>query len=273
MSTRIQSAVLAGLVLAAHPGGEALEAQQPPPRTQLPSSGTPTTSGPGGDQRGYTFSNQDPTYLSFLDQSDRPRNSIVEGWILDPDGEPLKGAKVVVTGLDDTLTEKTKTKRGGYFRFEMPLRGGRRWTNLHNHSREPLDLAVETKSGDSIAVKVYLTELVRVTLASRPEDRVHALLTGKVAAESGEPIEGASVTIVDPLDPDFRRQVESDEEGRYSVLLIDAPANAQVIVSEPGGSELETPLELDAMDSLHLVGVGEKDFELATRASPPSSSP
>jgi hypothetical protein len=196
-----------------------------------------------------------------LDELDLPTCSLIAGWVVDETGRGVKGANLTLTGLNNAVLLKSKTGRKGYFQIEASPKTTAVILDRH---RWHLHLSATKKGQEAVQSKVFAGEIARLTLAPRSDGGVHALLTGHVRTKEGKPVAGATVVVFDPENPAFVRQAEADRQGRYALLLINAPASTEVAVTKPGSVRLQAELEFDPMLSEHVVGLARKDFELVS---------
>jgi tetratricopeptide (TPR) repeat protein len=104
-------------------------------------------------------------------------------------------------------------------------------------------------------VLVAVLALLAATASAGPQARI----AGIAVDTSGEPIAGATITITSELLPKFNKVTETDAEGQFKVLILDATYTYLFTVTAPGYLEVQQEIK---------VPVGTNDnfftFELAT---------
>lgn len=157
----------------------------------------------------------------------------VSGTVTDGAGDPVEGATVSAAG-----TETTTDASGAY---ELQVPGGAQDVMVEADGFESATESVEVVAGSTTTLEVELTRV--------------ATVSGTVTDESGNPVEGATVSAGDA-------EVTTDASGAYEIQV---PGDTQELAVEGDGFESVTEsLDVQAGGTatvdIELTSAGEPDF-------------
>ncbi|MEM9487564.1 MAG: carboxypeptidase regulatory-like domain-containing protein [Myxococcota bacterium] len=163
----------------------------------------------------------------------------VSGKVVDPQGQPVAGAKVLYGGASewaqraDPRRDAMTTDNDGRFRFDALPAGSFRFTARHE-DYAPGSSELTTLDGS--------TETNELVITMEPA----AVIIGKVVSQSGEPIPSARVRVLVQTRGVNRarpRQTYSDDSGAFRIGGLPRKGLELVALHESGSSEI-TPVDM-----------------------------
>lgn len=106
-----------------------------------------------------------------------------------------------------------------------------------------------------------LSLLVALTAVTSALAGIQGYIKGRVTDASGKPIANAVITITSNEMPDFKKVVDTKEDGSYAVLILDATRHYLFHVEAAGHLAVEEPVKIDAGSTDNVF-----DFTLKTQA-------
>ena len=93
-------------------------------------------------------------------------------------------------------------------------------------------------------------------------DRLHVSLSGVVTGSNGKPVREATVRARSAADPALAAEAVTAKDGRYELLLWNAPTQVELEVVAPGQAELRREVAFDVPERRDVVEMATLDLAL-----------